>query len=879
MNLRFIRPVVLFIAIIVPSGAQSQSIKGKITDAKNAPVPFVVVYDETTLSGTTANDEGYYELKLDSGRHSLVFKAMGYFLLRKNIEIQHKPVEFDVVLSEQPVQVKEVIIRPGKEDPAYAIMRKVIGLAPYHLNQVKQYVANVYLRGTAHIIKMPKFISKRTAVNGEPAMFKTGDVYMEESVNMITFTAPDNYEQKVISIKSTFPWNSDDINPMGLINSSLYEPKVEDFISPLAPKAFQYYNYKYEGFIEEGGQVIFKIAVIPKHNSQQLMRGTLFIVDRLWCLHSADVAVNMFFGSLKYKTIYSPVKNTAWLPVSYQFSAEASMMGIKASFNYASSVKFNEVVLNAKNAEIRPVKEPSAEVAEKTAPKTKNQQQIESLLSKEDLSNRDVVKLSALMAREASQDTVKEKSLEIKPETNHTKVIVEKSAINSDSAYWNSVRPIPLSKIESQVKPVSKAAGKQSSGDTISLGINTNKKDKPLSKVSRFLTQGAGFMMFDSTLHIQYEGLIGFKKIDYNTVDGFVYKQTFKLQQTIDSTHKIIIQPGVSYGFSRERFMWWTKAHYEYAPMRGGNLTFYIASQSADYNGESGIHSLVNTGASLLFRRNYLKVYQQNLVYLENKLDLANGLNLKAQIGYRTAQPLRNHSDFSFFYRNTRDFSANIPGDRLKVLPRNLYNEEAYWDATIEYTPQYHYRIWGGTKHYQYSKFPTFYIRNRMALPGIVKSTADYDYLEAGIRQNISWQMMHSFSWNIQGGIFINRDKIYAMDDKFFNNQDLPLIFSSSAKGAFRLLPFYKFAVTDKYAEAHLEYSTPYLLFKYLPFLSNKLWVENLHLNYLAGGGGLHYWEAGYSMGQIYMIANVGVFAGFNRDMFRSWGIQVTLTL
>jgi hypothetical protein len=263
------------------------------------------------------------------------------------------------------------------------------------------------------------------------------------------------------------------------------------------------------------------------------------------------------------------------------------------------------------------------------------------------------------------------------------------------------------------------------------------------------------------------------------------------------------------------------------------------------------------------------------MVYAENRIDVANGLNLLVQAGYRTAMPLRNNTDFSFFYIDSRDYTANIPGNRIDVIPRNAYNEEAYLDFRFEYTPRHFYRIIHGKKIYEHSKWPTVYVRNRLALPGIVNSTADYHYLETGLRHQISWAMMHEFSWSVQGGIFLSRDRIYTMDDKYFNNQNLPVIFSD-ARGAFRLLPFYRYAINDKYGEAHVQFTTPYLLFKYLPFLSNKLWVENLHLNYLAGGSGLHYWEAGYSMGQIYMVANIGVFAGFNKDKFRSWGIQLS---
>jgi hypothetical protein len=95
---------------------------------------------------------------------------------------------------------------------------------------------------------------------------------------------------------------------------------------------------------------------------------------------------------------------------------------------------------------------------------------------------------------------------------------------------------------------------------------------------------------------------------------------------------------------------------------------------------------------------------------------------------------------------------------------------------------------------------------------------------------------------------------------------------------AFRLLPFYRNSTTNQYAEGHITFTTPYLLVKYLPFLANKLWVENLHVNYLTTNFQLHYWEAGYSISQIYMVGSIGVYAGFKDADFQSVGVQVSFT-
>ncbi|MFO7371335.1 MAG: DUF5686 and carboxypeptidase regulatory-like domain-containing protein [Bacteroidales bacterium] len=883
-KLFFIFPIVVLYFVASLPGA-SQSVKGRITNDLNEPVPFVVIYDETSFTGVTGNADGNYELKLEPGSHVIVYKSMGYHQVRKIVELSNNPVQIDVVMKEQPVAVKEVVITPGKEDPAYAIMRKVIGLAPYHLNQVDEYEADVYLRGTLNILKMPRIISKHAAVstNGKEYHLKTGDVFLEESVNRIHFRAPDKYEQKVLSFRSTFPWNNEDVNPVGLISSSLYAPEVEGFISPLSPKALNYYTYRYEGFFDEGSRVIFKIRITPKRNSQQLMSGYLFIVDRLYCLHSADMSMKMFFGDMNIKVIYASVQQGAWLPVSHQIVVDANLMGVKATYKYTSSEKFTSVALNKKNAlvparvhEPEGKQEPATPVKAEEK-KTKQQLEIEKLMDKEALSNRDMVKLATLMNKEAKSDTTDSKSLEIKE--NSRTLTVEKDALRNDTSFWNTVRPIPLSAIENTIPGMSDST-LNAKTDKKQEADSASKKGMPagLKKVTNAIFSGTGFWMFDTTLRIHYNGLISLNNFDFNTVDGFVFRQSLSLEQRIDSAHRLKITPGVAWAFSRERLMWWADINYHYAPLRRGNLTLHISGGSADYNSETGIHHTVNSIASLFFRRNYMKLYAQNLAFVSNKIDLANGLNLTASIGYQTASPLMNHADFSFFFRNERDYSPNRASDSPDWLSGNVYNEEAFWDAQFEFTPRHYYRISKGEKRYQHSKYPTLYVRNKMAVPGIANSTADYDLFEMGVKQTREWGMMHAFSYHIKAGKFLNTNRIFAMDYKYFNNQDLPVLVTDHTD-AFRLLPYYRNNTSGEFAEAHITFTTPYLLIKYLPFLSNKLWCENLHLNYLTGSNLPHYLEAGYSVSQIYLMGSVGVFAGFSDWKYNAVGIRVSLDL
>ncbi len=874
----FIRLLPLAILIFMFQTAYMQGIKGRLTDVKNNPIPFAAVYDESTYAGTTSNAEGFYELKLASGKHSIIYKSLGYFIERRTVETSTSTITINIQLSEQAYELKDVIVTPGKEDPAFAIMRKVIGKAPYHLNQVKEYSSDVYIRGSIHIIHIPKFIAKKIEVNGKKGLIKDGDTYMVESINQIDFKAPDKYNQKVKSFQTNFP-GENDVSPMQIISSSFYNPKIDEAVSPLAPNAFSYYKYRYEGYSREGDYTIFKIKVIPKRKSQLLLSGYIFIIDQLWCLHSVDVTQEMFYGQLNYKEIFSPVKENAWLPISYRFRVNAAIMGIKADFNYTSSVKYQKVVLNEKNI-IKPVKIADAKeelvkpVKNVSPKKLKNQQEIERLMTKDDLNNREMVKLAGLMAKEAPLDTAKSKSLEIKD--NNTNVSIEKDAMKKDTAYWNTVRPIPLTSVESGLSH-SVDSVKTINKDTVAKKDTASSKSKKvLGKFSKFITGGAGFYIFDSTTRVQYNGLAGLNKIDFNTVDGFIYKQSFDINVKIDSLHRLKINPGVAYAFSRKTWMGWVNANINYSPLKNGNFSIDYHKGTTDYNQNEGMNNLLNAATSLFFRRNYKKFYEESCINIKNSIDIANGLKLTGSMGFSSEKVLQNNSNYSFFYRNTREYTSNEPVNKAEDIILNRDNKEAYLKLALEYTPEYFYKIRNGQKHYEHSKYPTFFASYIKAIPGIFNSNTNFDFLEIGAKQVKEWGMMHSFSWNIKTGKYLSQKKIYLSDYKFFNNQPLPVIFGNT-RNSFFLPDLYENTTNKGFVESHITFSTPYLLLKYLPFISNKIWLENIHLNYLYTKPLGHYWEAGYSISQIYAIGGIGIYSGFKGSTFQAAGVRVTL--
>jgi len=172
------------------------------------------------------------------------------------------------------------------------------------------------------------------------------------------------------------------------------------------------------------------------------------------------------------------------------------------------------------------------------------------------------------------------------------------------------------------------------------------------------------------------------------------------------------------------------------------------------------------------------------------------------------------------------------------------------------------------------SRYPTFSLLYAKGLPGIFESVSDNDYLEFGIEQTLKAGLLSELNWNVKAGGFVNNNVLYFSDFKHFNTQDIPVLFNKF-QNTFQLLPYYEYSTPDKFVEAHLSFKTPYLVLKYIPFLSNTLWNENLYLNYLHTSLYGYYIEAGYSLSDIFFLLDAGVFSGFENGKYTRTGIKL----
>ena len=437
---------------LVANLTSGHNLKGSIKDKSGQPIPFATVFFKEGSQGTTTNENGIFEISLPAGKYTVTYRSLGFKPKTESLTLNAVPLSVSVILEEQFQEIQEVSISAGI-DRAYPIMRKVISLSYVHLNQMRSYGATAYLRGTIKVENIPGIF--RNQLKKQHIDIKSGDILVQESVNQITFRAPDKYDLQIKSINSSFP-KGIDFQVTDMLGSSLYQDNIDVLISPVGKNAFSHYNFTYEGFSYEGKNIVNKIKVTPKRKSKLLFEGTIYIMEDYWCLKQADLNFETPIGTVNLYMTYDEVSPSIWLPVSHNFSFDASMMGIRGSGKFTTSMRytdlqFNQSVLDMLNLPVRPqtaqqTVQPAAQVATRVKKQSKSlekkKEKIDQLLEKKELNNREMNKLSRLM--EASNHQSGRDSLKTLEMTESVMVKIDPKAANRDTSFWNTMRPIPL---------------------------------------------------------------------------------------------------------------------------------------------------------------------------------------------------------------------------------------------------------------------------------------------------------------------------------------------------------------------------------------------------------------------------------------------------
>lgn len=842
----------------------ASGIHGTVKADDGSPLAYATIFVKQTGTGTTTNADGYYEILLPPGNYELVYQYLGYQTEVRQIEISERFTEMNIIMKTQATLLQTVTVRAGKEDPAYTIMRRVIAKASYHINQIDRYTAEVYIKGTGKLKDYP-WIAKRAL---EKDGVEKGRVYISESVSEIEYTRPNNFKEKVISVNSVGDDNS--TSPNRFIFGSFYEPMIAGTVTPFSPKAFSYYRFEYQGTFKDRDYEISKIKVIPRSKGDDVVDGIIYIVEDWWSIHSLDIHTSKLGIDFFTKSMYAPVDDKAWLPVSHQFKIDGKVFGFEFEYNYLATIKDYAIELNPEiyvdqnKMEIIDEKLDKKQAKEIEKNHDKDATQLhERLESGKEITRKE---LKTLIREYEKQELKQQEDPEV---LSNVDFKIDSGANKKDSTYWAIVRPVPLTKEEvrgyeksDSISAVQKA---KAEGDTVK-----NSKHKGFQPWD-ILTGDSYNISKHSNFRI-YFPLGGF-----NTVEGWnvIYSLAFGTVLQDTSRTRLMIRPVFRYAFAREKlsgYMNFTLRNKKY------HLDVNAGRYITQFNHATPIISVVNTFTTLFLEKNLTKLYERDFANISYKKIIGPFLTVNTDWTWAKRSMLSNSSDFKLVNRKTiEDYTSNKPFN--EELPDTGFasHEAVTASVGISARPWVKFRIRNGELNEINNSSPTLSVTFTKGFSAVLDSEVDFDLIELGVKHNVDIGVRGTVHFWVKSGMFLNDREMYFMDYKHFMGNQTPFS-TTDPVGSFRLLDYYRFSTSDKYFVANLHYQFRKFLVTTIPYVRLFGIRENIFVNYLATPTSKNYTELGYSIDGILRIFRLEVAAAFLDGQYLDYGFRLGIT-
>lgn len=839
-----------------------------VVKGEDGPLAYASIFVKQTGTGSVTDLEGRYEVQLPPGRYDVYFQYLGYETVSRAVEVGTDYTEINITLKVQVVVLRDVVVKAGKEDPAYTIMRKAIAKAKFHTQQIDTYSAKVYIKGKGQLTDYPWLAKKALEKEG----ITKDRVFISESVSEIKYTRPNKFEEKVIAVYT----NGDNKNtsPNSYIFGSFYQPEIAETVSPLSPKSFSYYRFEYLGSFKDRNYEISKIKVTPRSKGDDVFEGLIYIVEDWWSIHSLDFEATKLGIRFHIKQLYNPIEDKAWLPVSQQFKVGGKVFGFEFEGQYLATMRDYKITLNPELAlEMTVIDEKvQKEEAKKIEKKfSKKDQQIQERLAE----GKEVTRkeLNQLIREYEKQEIKEQKEPEVISETTYT---VDSLAYKKDSTFWADIRPTPLTKEEQRGYDVNdsltEVQRKRDEGDT----LRNSKKGKKGFQPWDLLTgdnYGIG-KTADFRIHAPYGG--------YNSVEGFnlIYRVSFyKRWVKRDSlnkekrpqTSRLEISPIARYAFSREKISGKLRVDYRFKDRR---LTVEGGQYVEQYNSDEPIHHLVNSFTSLFLGDNLMKLYDRNFVDLNYTHRLNDKYTFRTNWSWARRSELFNTSDFTLFSSNKDEYTPNRPAS--VELPDTGFNPNRIFVGAVGFTarPWQKYRIRNGFKSRVDGSSPLLSLNYRKAFTGVAGSEVAFDHLELGFRHTLEVGISGRLDIAAQAGKFFNISNMFFMDYKHFLGNLTPFV-TTDPVGSYRLLDYYLYSTSQEYFSANAHYHFRKFLVTRIPWVRLTGITENIFVNYLASPTSNNYTEVGYGIDGILRIFRLEAAVAFQDWQYLNYGFRI----
>jgi len=775
-----VRYLYLFIFLFLNVSSDAQ-ISGTVFDSKGEVLPFVTIYKEGTSKGTVSNQDGGYILDLPAGKHTLVFKFIGFGAHTEEIDLRDSLL-LNVILEEETIEVDEVVISADAEDPAYRVIRKAIEHREEHRSKVEKYSADIYVKGVVKMLKTPEKILGKEIGDMDGMLDTTGRgiVYLAESQSKIYFHQPNLIKENMYSSIVAEDDGSYNFNRFIGTNFDIYKEYFEfgrSMISPIADNAFTYYRYKLlDARVDEKGRLINRIQVIPKSSVRPVLFGEIYIVEDQWNVKELDLGFTgkaikePIFDTIRMKQIHLPVDEDRWMVFSQTADFKLGLFGFKVggTFTYV----FSDYDLD-----------PDFD---------------QSFFDNEQFR-------------------------------------MEESAIKTDSAFWTSVRPVKLTK-EEKDNYIRK--------DSLKRVWATKEYKDSVDRVNNKFAFGDllfGYSYANSykKTYISYDSPLS--TYSFDPVTGHALQTGFNYVK-IDSVEnkRLSISTKIGYGFADERFKLDAMVTWRTNRKFWENWSLFFGDSYRQLDERGPVFSMVETFTSLMYKENLGRYFNKRYAGVQFRREVANGLYLKTGFTYARRSPLANNTEYSF-RKKELEYAANNPFDPNGIENFFEPNTDLSFRLDLRIRIGQKYASFPKFRERSPSNWPDIWIRYKK---GIALGDTDYDRLTLQIKKNyMNYRLLGYGKFNLQASTFLNRNELQFIDfHHFYTNTTIVTIRSRYMEG-FKMMPHYAYSTTNDYAMGFYEHHLNGYIMDLIPLVKKLGWEAVIGGNALVRRDETNYYE------------------------------------
>ncbi|MDR2118691.1 MAG: DUF5686 family protein [Tannerellaceae bacterium] len=430
-------------------------------------------------------------------------------------------------------------------------------------------------------------------------------------------------------------------------------------------------------------------------------------------------------------------------------------------------------------------------------------------------------------------------------------------AIVPDSLYWEQMRDMPLPD-EEKALYAQAADGKPADSDA-----SIPARHNPYLAFTEMLTNP---MSLDyKNTYIRYYGILNPSQLGYSKNEGISFRQRMRIQKRYGNETRLVFTPELGFVSRRREIFFKAEGVWEYWPERLASLRVLAGNGNQSYS--FGMMQEINrqlADSSFKAEDLNLRYFRHYYVDVSNGIDLFNGFRLTTALTYNRRNPV------------TRKFDIEV-GDEIRKIVNSNYHDFTS-TVGISCTPRYYYRMNGRQKIYVYSYYPTLSVEFAKSYPGVWYSEGDYGRIEADVQQSVPLGLLQRLNYHVSAGMYTSKKSSYFTDFRYFTRRNFPDTWDDQIGGVFNLLGREWFYASDRYAQVHLMYQSPFILLQFLEKEASKyVFAERLYFSRLWTPALPSYTEIGYGIGN--HIFNIAFFAAFRRLEYQSIGVKFAFEL